>query len=149
MSPSPYAPPAATVSDPAQARGPVPASLRRAAQLLWVSIALTVVLMTLYFTGVVKSVNLSAELATTFITVLLMVPIALMVRAGIGWVRWAFAVMFAFGTVMFALLVIITPAVFTSLSVVQQISALIQFAVQTWAVVLMFVRTSREWFAAR
>ena len=148
MAQTPYAPPAARVSDPPEARGPVPASLRRAARFLWASFVLSVALAGLYLVDAVPSGNSTVDSVTTIVTAALIALIAVKVGAGRNWARWLFLVIYILGSVMFGVVLIVMPQAFLSMPGLLQVSALAQFTVQTCALVLMFTRPSRRWFQA-
>lgn len=148
MSQTPYAPPTARVSDPPEVRGPIPASVRRAAQFLWVSVVLSAALGGLYFVGAVPSANFLVDAVTAVVTAAVIALIAAKVSAGRNWARWLFVVIYILGSVMFGVLVVLMPQAFLSLPGLLQVSALVQFALQTSALVLMFTRPSRQWFSA-
>jgi len=126
----------------------VPTSLRRAGQLLWVCVALSVVLAVLYLAGAVKSPSVAAEVITMIVTAAILALLAVKIGAGRNWARWVFAVMYVFGSLVFALAVIVAPQAFLALSAIQQASGVVQFGLQTAVLVLTFVRASRQWFAA-
>ena len=148
MTRSPYAPPTARVSDPPQVRGPAPTAVRRAAQFLWASFVLSVALGGMYLVGAVPSPSLVVDVATTLLTAAVIALIAAKVRAGRNWARWVFVAMYIFGSVMFALLFIVMPQEFLSLPGPMQVLGLLQFTLQTCALVLMFTPASRQWFRA-
>ena len=148
MARSPYAPPTARISDPQEVRGPIPTSARRAAQFLWASFALSLVLGALYLLGAVPSPNLTLDVATTFGTAALIALIATKVGAGRKWARWLFVVIYVLGSAGFSVLFIVMPQEFLSLPRLLQLSGLVQIILQTCALILMFTRASRQWFKA-
>jgi hypothetical protein len=75
--------------------------------------------------------------------------IAVSISARRGWGRWLFAVIYVLGTLGFVMLVAITPETFRAFPMVLQANMVVQFALQTAALVLMFSSTSRQWFRAR
>jgi hypothetical protein len=146
MANSPYAPPAARVSDPLELRGPRPLSVRRAAQFLWASFVLSVASGMLYLAGALPTPNLTADVVTTISTAGLIALIAAKVGAGRSWARWLFVAIYVLGSMMFAVILTFTPQAFLSLPALGQVLGLVQFGLQTCALVLMFSRASRQWF---
>jgi hypothetical protein len=124
----------------------MPTSVRRAAQLLWASFILSAALGGLYLVGAVASVNLLADVASAFVACVLIALIATKVGAGRNWARWLFVVIYILGSAMYLVLAVLMPEVFLSLPGLLQVSALVQFTLQTGALVLMFTRPSRQWF---
>jgi hypothetical protein len=102
----------------------------------------------LYLVGAVSSANLTVDVVTTFVTAALIALIAAKVGAGRNWARWLFVVIYILGSVMFTVVLIVMPQEFLSLPGLLQVSALVQFILQTYALVLMFTRASRQWFKA-
>jgi len=154
---SPYAPPAADVSDPAELVGRRPQSVHIAALSLWVSAALAFVMVaiqvprlsSLVTVGAMAPVQLVVTLATAIITVALLVLVAAKVNAGRGWARWLFLVVWIVGAGVMAAAVVYNPRGLQNMPPLIAASERLQWILQTTALVLMFVRPSREWFAAQ
>jgi hypothetical protein len=149
MAQTPYAPPRARVSDSPEARGPKPASVRRAVQLLWISAVLSAALAGLYLVGAVPSVNYVVDAVTAAITSAVTALIAWKIGSGRNWARWLFVVIFILGSLMFVALLMFVPQAFLSLPGLLQASAVVQFGLQTSALILMFMGASGQWFRAR
>jgi hypothetical protein len=147
MAETPYAPPTARVGDPPEP-GPTqkPATVRRGIACLWISVALNLVLVLLEIAGLTSSTELAVAVATTAFSVAILSLIAVKANAGRNWARWLFAVIFVLGMLAFGISIILAPAQFAALAVTEQISAIAQFAVQTAALVLLFLPASSDWF---
>ena len=149
MTRTPYAPPAARVSDPPQVRGPTPPSVRRAAQFLWASFVLAAALGVLHLAGAVPSANSTVDAITAMVSAALIALIAAKVGAGRNWARWLYVAIYLLGSAMSVVLLIFMPQAFLSLPGPLQASALVQLLLQTCALVLMFTPASRRWFGKR
>lgn len=126
----------------------MPWSARRAAQLLWTSFVLSVAVGVLFLVGTLPTANLTVDVATTFLTAGLIALIAAKAGSGRNWARWLFVAIYVLGFISFAVLLTVMPQEFLSMPGLMQISALVQFVLQTCALVLMFTRASRQWFSA-
>jgi len=102
-------------------------------------------------TGLVATVG--ASVAMTLVigvaTVGLLAFVAINVVRGRGWARWVFAVVYVVGTLTAALLAVVAPAMFRVLPTILQTNIVVQFVLQTAALVLMFTVASRHWFTSR
>ena len=129
----------------------VPRSVRRAALSLWISAALGVLVTVAQATGLVATVGASVAMTLVIglVTVGLLVFVAINVARGRGWVRWLFAVVYVVGTLAGVLLVAVAPAMFRVLPTILQTNMVVQFVLQTSALVLMFTAASRHWFMSR
>ena len=141
MSETPYAPPTARVADPDAPRPPKPTSVRRAAVCLWISVAVTVVSAVFH-----ASILTSADVVTLAITAGLLALVAAKVSAGRSWARWLFLVVWILGALSGVAVVVLAPQAFLAWPGTVQAIAVLQFAIQTSALVLLFTRASREWF---
>jgi len=148
MSQTPYAPPTARVSEPPEVLHPKPTSVRRAVVCLWISVALTAALTAFQLVGVVATAEIVQIAVTGVVTAGLLALIAAKLAAGRGWARWLFMALYVFGSLMFVISVLLVPQVFLSTPALLQASAVVQFALQTAALVLMFTHASRQWFKA-
>jgi hypothetical protein len=113
---------------------------------LWISAAITGLLTALHLFGVMPTSDLGATVAIGLTTFALMGFIAEKIRAGRGWARWLFLVLYVVGLFGFIVSALFAPQGFFSQPVVLQGSAVAQLALQTAALVLLFSRDSREWF---
>ena len=154
---SPYAPPAAQVSDPVQAFGPRPRAVAMAAACVWVSLVVglaatapgMVDLLARARTGAIPMVTVATSLGTTVIGFALLAFIALKLTAGRGWVRWLYVAIYAFGLVSFVAIAVLMPQALGQMASWVLAASIFNWAVQGAALVLMFVRPSREWFASK
>jgi hypothetical protein len=80
------------------------------------------------------------------VSVLFLVLATWKIASGRRWARWLFIVMYVLGSLGGALTVLLRPELFGVLPPMMIASSVIQLVLQTIAVVLLFVRGSREWF---
>jgi hypothetical protein len=84
--------------------------------------------------------------AANVITLVFMAFVTWKIAAGRGWARWLFVVVYVLGCLMGSIAFLLRPEVFRVLPPVAIASSLIQLVVQTVAVALLFLRSTREWF---
>ena len=152
MSPtqSPYTPPAAPVADPAEPEVPKPPAIWWAVKCLWISIAVMVIATVLAVAGVSGSREaIVATIVTSGISGGLLVLVAVALNARRNWSRWVFLVLFILGSAVFALGLALAPQAYAAMPRLDQISALVQFALQTAALVFMFLPASGDWLRTR
>ena len=128
-----------------------PQAIKRAALCLWFSAALALLVSTAQVFGLVPLVGASPGM-TAIVGVLtagLLVLIAVSVNARRGWGRWVFAVIYLLGNFGAVMLVLIMPEVFRAMPMVLQANMVVQFVLQTAALVFMFTSTSGRWFRTR
>jgi hypothetical protein len=147
MSHSPYSPPTARVSDPAEAPQQAPTSVTRAVACLWLSASLAVLaggwqLLSAtglaHVLGVVLNVAFSAGLVAFVATKL---------RARRGWARWLYLAIFALGSLLFMIAVVLAPGAFRALPPLSQAFALLQFVLQTAALIFVFTPSAWHWLS--
>ena len=128
-----------------------PQAIKRAALCLWFSAALALLVTTAQVLGLVPLVGASPGMTATIgvLTAGLLVLIAVTVSARRGWGRWMFAVIYVLGNLVVVMLVLIMPEAFRALPMVLQANMVVQFVLQTAALVLMFTGTSGRWFRTR
>jgi len=68
------------------------------------------------------------------------------IRGGRSWARWLFLVVYVLGSLSVAAVAVLAPQLFLSQPMLLRGSGVVQFALQTIALVLMFSPTSRHWF---
>ena len=129
--------------------GNKPKSVQWAVVCLWVSVGLVSVLTVDSWVGLVGIPRGIASTVTNLLTLALLALVAIKLGAGRGWARWLFAVVYVLGSLMFVVSLLLAPQVFRSLPTVLQGSGIVQFALQTAALVLMFTEASRQWFKAK
>jgi hypothetical protein len=123
-----------------------PSALRAAVACLWCSVALVALVTVAAWAGIWGLIHSASLLVNNLLTLALLVLITLKISAGRGWARWLFAVVYALGTLVTLYLALFVPQSFGSLATVLQITGLLQLALQTAAMVLIFIPSSRPWF---
>ena len=143
-----YAPPTARVSDPPEEPLSKPTSLRLAVRCLWLSAAVALVFSVLQIVGDVPTASLAADVATNLITAAVLALVAAKSNSRRGWARWLLAAIFALAALMLTVVAYRLPEVFLLLPEQMGATGLIQIALQTVALGLMFTPASNRWFAA-
>lgn len=159
MTGTPYAPPVARVGDPAERITEKPQSIRLAVLFLWISMGLAVAMQALRLPGYLQMMrsgammpaDLAAQIGGTAISCALVVLVAVKIGAGRGWARWIYLALYMLGMAMTVLTLAMMPRMFQYLSAapIAAASIALQTVLQTTALAAMFVRPSRQWFAAR
>ena len=126
-----------------------PASVRAAVFCLWLSAGLALILTLAQVTGLVATAEAGSTAAIGMVTTGLLALIAAKLGAGRGWARWLFAAIYIAGSLASAALALIAPELFRALPALLQGSTLVQFVLQTTALVLVFTGASRRWFKSR
>jgi len=143
MSETPYAPPGAKVADPEAPRPVRPISVYRAVVCLWVSAAVAIVSLILH-----AKIVTTADVVIACISAALLALVAAKVGAGRRWARWLFVAVWILGSFSGMVMLALAPQAFLALPSTVQAIGVLQFALQTGALVLLFTRPSREWFSA-
>ena len=123
--------------------------MKRAVACLWISAFLVLVLCAASSLGVGDLPSGPLALITNLVTFALLAWVAIKLGAGRNWARWVFAILYVFGSLAFAVSVVFLPEAFLALSMAAKTSSVVQFFLQTVALVLMFTHTSRNWFRAK
>lgn len=97
-------------------------------------------------TGLVETADVGVTAAIGLVTTGLLALIAVKIGAGRGWARWLFAATYIAGSLGSAVLALVAPELFRALPAILQGSTLLQFLLQTTALVLIFTGASRRWF---
>jgi len=126
-----------------------PTSVQRTAICLWISAGLALTLTVVQAIGLIETTHVGLAVVTGLITAGLLALVAVKIGAGRGWARWLFAVLYVFGSFAFIVSVLIAPEMFRALPSILQGSSIVQFVLQTVALVLVFTSTSRQWFKAK
>jgi peptidoglycan/LPS O-acetylase OafA/YrhL len=134
------------IAMPSETTSTRPKSMQRATICLWLSASLVALLTVASWLGVQGIPSGAQSTTTNVITFALLALIANKVSARRNWARWVFAVIYVLGSAMFLFAALLAPQVFLSMPVVLQSSAIVQFALQTVALILLFVNSSRQWF---
>jgi hypothetical protein len=116
---------------------------------LRISAALTVVLTLLQLMGVLASAGAAQTAITGFVTAGLLILVAEKINAGRGWAVVLFAVIYGLGSFFFVLSLLLAPQTFLALPATLQTSAVVQFALQTAALVCVLSQSSRAWLKRR
>ena len=121
-----------------------------AAVCLWISAGVAVIGTGAYLIGLLESPDILNTTIVGLVTAALLGLIAAKIDAGRNWARWLFVVVYVFGSLYTSfVLLLLAPQAFRSLPLVMQGSALVQFVLQTTALVLLFTSASRQWFKAK
>ena len=151
MSPTqtPYSPPLARVSDPHEPEIPKPRAIGHAARCLWISVAVVVVTSGLALAGVSGPRDAVPLIAISLFSIGLLALVAWGLNAGRGWVRWLFLVLFLLGSGMFVVGIVFAPQAYLAMPRLDQATALVQFGLQTAALILMFTPAAGRWLKNR
>lgn len=141
MSEKPYAPPTARVLDAQSPSPPKPLSVKHAVVCLWISVAVTVA-----SAGFHVNILTAADVVVLAVTACLLAVVAAKVAARRGWARWLFLVVWILGSLSGIVVIVLAPRAFLAWPHTVQGIAVLQFAIQTVALLLLFTRASREWF---
>lgn len=90
----------------------------------------------------------SADVVVVVITAGLLALVASKVSAGRGWARWLFLAVWILGSLSGMAVVVLAPQAFLAWPGTVQAIAIVQFVLQTGALVMLFTHASREWFGA-
>src|SRR5258706_8554055 len=128
----------------------MPTSAHRAVICLWISAGLALLMTAAQATGLVKTVG-SVGLVTVIglTTAGLLALMAAKINAGRRWALWLFVIIYAIGSLGFVVQVIVAPAAFRAFPAILQGNAVVQFVLQTAALVLVLTSTSRHWFKSK
>ena len=143
MTQTPYAPPSARVADPQSPRLSRPLSVHRAAICLWISAAVAVVSIVLH-----ARIVTTADVVIAGVSAALLALVAAKVNAGRRWARWLFVAVWILGSFSGMAMLVLAPQAFLALPGTVQTVGVLQFALQTGALVLLFTAASRQWFGA-
>ena len=149
---TPYSPPLAPVRDPVEPDLPKPAAISRAAICLGISAAVVVVTTGITLANWVKSAPLLTAMHIVVISAFsigLLALIAWKLNAGRGWARWFFLVLYVLGTVVFVAGLFAPEPDFPSAPIHEQVSAAVQFGLQTAALIFMFTPAAGRWLQSR
>ena len=116
---------------------------------LWISVGWIILLMVtawFKFPGFPKDVG---PPITNTITIALLALIAMKISSGRNWARWLFGFVYVLGTISFFITLILNPQMFKANHLVIQVSTVLQFAIQTAALILMFTYQSNQWFKSK
>jgi hypothetical protein len=124
-----------------------PLSVRKAVICLWISVGLGLLMTMAQVTSLVPKVGASTSVTAVIglTTAGLLALIAVKTNAGQGWARWLFVVLYVIGTLTSIALAVVAPAMFIALPTILQANIIVQFVLQTLALVFMFTSTSRHW----
>jgi len=126
-----------------------PIAVHRAALCLWLSAVLALLVtiaQALRLVDIPSGTTVRIAALTGIITVGLLGGLAATIGLGQNWARWAYAVIYVIGTLG---AVAVAPAVFFAQPLILKANMILQLALQTAAFVLVFTKSSRQWFNAR
>ena len=159
MTGTPYAAPAARVADPVEKITERPPSIRLAVLFLWISMGLAIGMQALRFpaylqmvrSGAMTPADLAGQIGGTAFSCAIVILVALKVGAGRNWARWLYLALYVLGTGLTLLTFAVMPRMLQYLTAapIAAASVALQTVLQTVALAAMFVRPSREWFAAQ
>lgn len=145
---SPYAPPTSEVRDVEEMSRTRPEPVRHAVTCLWTSAVLGVAAGLLQVMGIIPATNPIMAAVIAVISAGLMALVAVKVGAGRNWARWLFATIYFLGSLISIIAFALVPQTFMAIPFLGKVSAVSQFVLQTVALVLIFMRASRQWFRA-
>jgi hypothetical protein len=125
-----------------------PVSVRRAAACLWGSAGLALVLTALEVVWPVEPGNPGETIAVGVIIAALLALIAAKTSTGRRWARWLYVFLYTVGTFSFLLVFLVNPSALHAYPTLLLMGTLVQFVLQTTAIVLIFKNASRQWFNA-
>jgi hypothetical protein len=126
-----------------------PSSVRAALACLWLSTGILALLTIAAWANVLALPNTASVTVNNLLTLLFMLLVIVKLTAGRGWARWVFAVVYLLGSAVTVYLSVVEPQIFRNQPLALQVTGLVQLALQTVAMVLLVVPTSRQWFAAQ
>jgi FtsH-binding integral membrane protein len=126
-----------------------PGVMRIAQTCLWASVAIAAMLAVAVWTNLLGVTSTASLTVNNLLTLALLLWIAVKISAGRGWARWLFAVVYALGALMTLYLALFVPHSFSSMPLLLQVTGLLQLALQTTAMVLIFSPPARQWFKAQ
>ena len=126
-----------------------PISLKRAVACVWVSVGLVAILTVISWLGLLDIPSGVGVTITNTITAGLLVFVSVKLGSGRNWARWLFTVVYALGSLVMILSLILASQIYFSSPAVLQVSGIVQLILQTAALVLVFTPTSGEWFRAQ
>lgn len=126
----------------------IPKSVRHAAICLWASAGLAAALTVWQLVWPGATTDIAVVAATGIINAGLLALVAAKIRSRRAWAWWLFVVLYVFGLFAFILSVFLVPQEFRSLPTLLQASGVVQFLLQTAALLLLFTSASLQWLKA-
>ncbi|HYG54903.1 MAG TPA: hypothetical protein VD965_06370 [Burkholderiales bacterium] len=126
----------------------MPGTISRAVTCLWIAAGLAALLTTLQIVGVMATESVTLTAITGVLTVTLLALVAWKIGEARAWARWLFVLLYALGAGVSVAGALAMPKFFLALPPVSQGSIVLQFVLQTAALVLLFTKPSRDWFRA-
>jgi hypothetical protein len=147
---NPFAAPKANLQRPEELV-PAPRTVRWAVVVIALAIVLQLLWILAMWAGLMSSrfpeaARMQAAL-NSLIGGLIFAWLAWKIHTRRNWARWVFTVWIGLGVVGLGITMLLVPAAWRPLSVADWIASVMQTAVNVAAVVLLFTRTAREWFA--
>jgi hypothetical protein len=146
---TPYSPPLAPVRDPAEPEVPKPAAIWWAAACLWTSAAIVVLTTSTGLAGGRVRAEMAQVVATALVSAGLLALVALLLNGRRSWARWLYLVIYALGIGSLALAIALAPRVFLSQLGIGQAILLVQAALQSAALILMFTPAAGRWLRSK
>ena len=117
-----------------------------AERLLLLSAAITVFFTVTTYAGLLSPKTSGMAVISNFTTAGLLVLCALKIGDGRNWARWLLLALFVLGSLVLPLAIIFAPQMLRATPTLFTVVGVIQFAIQTAALVLVFLPRSRPWF---
>lgn len=150
MTGNPYRTPNAPLELSKREQVPVPRRVRNAVVLLWISAALTLVLLVAMWLGFVSVPGTAYSKATDAITGLVTFAglgfLAFKISAGKNWARWVLAVLAVLGALAMVATIFLVSEVWRAAPSIHWATGFIQTALQMAAVILTFSGEAKPWF---
>jgi hypothetical protein len=127
----------------------IPRSVRAALVCLWLSTAILALLTAAAWVNLLGLPNSASITVNNLLTLAFMLLVIAKLAAGRGWARWVFAAVYCLGSAVTLYLSIFEPQVFRNQAFAVQVTGLVQLALQTAALVLLFLPASQQWFRSQ
>ena len=123
-----------------------PNAIKYSVGLLWLSAALTLLLTIAMLFKVLPFTVLPIDTVPNFITAFILGLCAYKISKGRNWAKWLLLILFVLGALIFPFIYFFAPDQITGMPGIVQVSGFVQCILQTIAIVLLFVKSSRGWF---
>jgi hypothetical protein len=123
-----------------------PRGINLAAQFLYASAILVLVLTLVVWIGWLTFPLNGQVLVTNLLTAALLAFTANRIRKRKKWARWLFAAFYTIGTLLGIVAMLLSPELWQLLAPAAILSTLVQTALQTAALVLVFTPSANSWF---
>jgi hypothetical protein len=124
-----------------------PPAVRRASICLWISAGLALLVTAAEVTGLAQVPGGTVVNGLTgVLTAAVFALLAAKINSGRNWARWTYVFIYVIGAL--GLVFVLKPALLQALPAIIQANMVVQTALQTAALVLIFTRPARQWFKA-